>query len=83
MKCRVKPLFLMDAEGRLFRVTPINYYSAGVLHSRAMTTSSRRVVQKRMTILMVGVEDGTKKPSTRNGSAPTLRRKRFSGKTGK
>lgn len=82
MKCRAKPILLIDAKGKSFLATPISF-SSGVEHLSSLRTAfSRRVVARPMTFWMVGVEGGTKKRSTPNGSAPISKRKTISGRKG-
>lgn len=82
-KCHASQIFLTVVKGRWFRLTPIKD-SLAVAHFTNHTTGhTRQFVTEPTIIWTVDAEDGTKKRNTRNGSAPTSRRKHSSGKTGK
>ena len=78
----VSPTFLINARGQLFRLTRTKPYLEEAILSRRTIGRWLRFVHAPTILWMAVGEDGTKKRNTRNGSAPTSRRKRGFGKRG-
>lgn len=78
----VSQTFLIHARDQLLLVTLTPAFSgAGPITSRAIGRLLRCAIPHMIT-LMEGAEDGTRKRSTRNGSARSSKRKNGSGKRG-